>query len=222
MIRQPAPPAQLERLAPAPRRRVRTAASPSFPTSWRGGRNLPRVERASRLLRESVEPWHQSVAISVQHGSHARALRCIPWWVPHHTGSVAWIVYDGCAAQRRPFPHRGLIKVTGRASQRAAGTPCHPQRRVHCHHRPLGSIPLMGGDVCRAGRLEDTRGRGDLVGRAVRHHEELVRLEGRLVLHNTILGDANTIQRGAQRTQPAPPQPLPAPQRARPPAGRRR
>jgi hypothetical protein len=35
------------------------------------------------------------------------------------------------------------------------------------------NYPLMGGDVCRAGRLEDPRGRGDLLGRAVRHHEEL-------------------------------------------------
>ena len=61
----------------------------------------------------------------------------------------------------------------------------------------------MGRDVCCAGRLKDTRGRGDLVGRTVRQHAELVKLEGHLLLHNAILGDANTVQSGR-----------PAPQRA--------
>ena len=44
----------------------------------------------------------------------------------------------------------------------------------------------MGGDLCCAGRLEDALGLGHLAGCAVSDDEELVRLEGRLVLHYAV------------------------------------
>ena len=63
-----------------------------------------------------------------------------------------------------------------------------------------GQGPRTGG----AGRLQHALGLRHLVPCAIRHHEELVRLEGRLVLHNTVCGDAQAIQPGAEGAQPAP------------------
>jgi len=52
--------------------------------------------------------------------------------------------------------------------------------------------------LCRAARFEDTLGVGYLVDCAVSDEEELVRLERRLVLHDTVFGNANAVQPGAQ------------------------
>src|SRR4029450_5272689 len=62
----------------------------------------------------------------------------------------------------------------------------------------------MGGDLGSAGRLQTVRGLRDLVLRTMGHHEELVRLEGRLIFHNAVGGDAQAIQPGAQGAQPPP------------------
>ena len=57
----------------------------------------------------------------------------------------------------------------------------------------------MGGDLCRAGRLENALGLGHLAGCAVCDDEELVRLERRLVLHDAVFRNPNAVQPGAQR-----------------------
>ena len=61
----------------------------------------------------------------------------------------------------------------------------------------------MGSNLSGAGCLKDTLGRGHLGGCPVREDEELGRFERGLVFHNTVLGNANAVQPGAQCTQSA-------------------
>src|SRR5664279_486638 len=61
----------------------------------------------------------------------------------------------------------------------------------------------MDVDLCRASRLQDALGLDHLVRCTVSDNEELGGFERRLVLHDTVLGNANAVKRGGQRTQPA-------------------
>ena len=63
----------------------------------------------------------------------------------------------------------------------------------------------MNVDLCCASRLEDALGLSHLVAGAVSDHEELVRLERRLILHDTVFGNAYAVRPGAQARGNAPP-----------------
>ena len=52
-------------------------------------------------------------------------------------------------------------------------------------------------------RLHDVLSPGYLLQCAMSHKEELVRLERRLVFHNTVFWNANAVQYRAERAQPA-------------------
>src|ERR1044071_843034 len=58
-------------------------------------------------------------------------------------------------------------------------------------------------DLCCSGRFEDALGLGHLVGGAMRDDEELGTFERCLILHDAVFRNANAVQPGAQRTQPA-------------------
>ncbi len=83
--------------APEPRRRVRAVVVLSIPNLLaRRAQSPKRVERASRLLRESVEPWHQRGAVSVQHEQRAvteRSAVKTSWTILQVELSKALVVY---------------------------------------------------------------------------------------------------------------------------------